>query len=164
MSKRKVVEPQELVGKYLTFILGDGEYAVDILKIQQVIQMPLVTRIPRAPGLIRGIINLRGKVVPIVSLHSKFNMALVEETNKTCIVIVEISDKQKPLILGIVIDEIKEVMNIDLEMLTETPDMGMSKSASHIVGTVRVGDKVRFILDLDEVLASSEIATLKQIY
>jgi purine-binding chemotaxis protein CheW len=164
MSEKSMVDSQTLVGKYLTFVLGDGEYAVGILKIQQVIQMQPITRIPRAPNFIRGVINLRGKVIPILNLHNKFNMKEIEGTNKTCIVIIEISDKNTNLVTGIVIDEVKEVMQVQAEMLTDTPDAGMSKSAKHIVGAVRVGNKVRFILDLDEILDVEEMVLLKKAF
>jgi len=162
MSEAKYANPEKLIGKYLSFALGNGEYAVDILKIQQIIQMQQITRIPRAPKFIRGVLNLRGKVVPILSLHSKFNMPPIEETGKTCILIAEISDRQSVLIVGIIIDEVKEVMDINKEMLTDKPDAGASKSAKHIVGAVRIGDKVRFLLDLNEILVSEEFAILKK--
>lgn len=164
MSEEMPVDNEQLLGKYLTFILGDGEYAVDILKIQQVIQIQQITRIPRAPKFIRGVLNLRGKVIPVLNLHSKFNMQSVDETSNTCIVIVEILDKQNSLIVGIIIDEVKEVMQVDENMLTDKPEMGQSKSAKHIIGAVRVGDKVRFILNLDEILSLDEIAALKKTF
>jgi purine-binding chemotaxis protein CheW len=164
MSDIKLVDSKNLIGKYLSFVLGEGEYAVDILKVQQVIQIQPITRIPRAPNFIRGVLNLRGKVVPILNLHSKFNMSTVEETGKTCILITEISERQSTLTVGIIIDEVKEVMDINEEMLTDKPDIGTSKSAKHIVGAVRMGDKVRFILDLDEILVSEEFALLKKTF
>jgi len=164
MSEEKRGDIEKLLGKYLTFVLGDGEYAVEILKVQQVIQIQQITRLPRAPKFIRGLINLRGKVIPVLNLHSKFNMKPVEETNKTCIVIVEISDRESHLIVGVIIDEIKEVMQVEEEMLTDTPDVGMSKTAKHIIGAVRVGGKVRFILDLGEILSLDEIAALRKTF
>jgi purine-binding chemotaxis protein CheW len=163
-EENKSVISENLIGKHLAFVLNDGEYAVDILKIQQVIQMQPITRIPRSPKFIRGVLNLRGKVVPILNLHSKFNITSIEETSKTCILIAEISDRQSALIVGIIIDEVKEVMDITQEMLADKPDMGMSRSAKHIVGAVRMGSKVRFILDLDEILVSQEFATLKKAF
>ena len=165
MSEKKKVDSEELVGKYLTFVLGDGEYAVGIHKVQQIIQMQQITRIPKAQNFIRGVINLRGKVIPVLNLSNKFNMDAAEETSKTCIVIVEISDKDVNLTLGIIIDEVKEVMHINLDMLTDTPpDIGQSNSAKHIIGAVRVNDKVRFILDLDEILSLNEKMTLKRTF
>ncbi|MDR0304542.1 MAG: chemotaxis protein CheW [Chitinispirillales bacterium] len=164
MPEKKHVNSEKLIGKYLSFVLGNGEYAVDILKIQQVIQIQQITRIPRSPKFIRGVLNLRGKVVPILNLHSKFNMPPVEETEKTCILITEISDRQSVLIVGIIIDEVKDVMDINEEMLTDKPDIGASKSAKHIIGAVRMSDKVRFLLDLNEILVSEEFATLKQAF
>jgi purine-binding chemotaxis protein CheW len=164
MSEEMQDGTEKLLGKYLTFVLGNGEYAIEILKVQQVIQIQQVTRLPRAPKFIRGLINLRGKVIPVLSIHDKFNMSAVEETKKTCIVIVEISNGQNHLTVGVVIDEIKEVMQVTEKMLTDTPDIGMSKSAKHIVGAVRIDGKVRFILDLDEVLSLDEISELKKTF
>jgi len=162
MSEEMQSGNEKLLGKYLTFVLGTGEYAVEILKIQQVIQPQQITRLPRAPKFISGLINLRGKVIPVLNLHSKFNMTTTEETSKTCIVVVEISDKDKHLIVGIIIDEIKEVMQVTKDMLTDTPDIGKSNSAKHIVGAVRIAGKVRFILDLDEILNIDELEALKK--
>ena len=152
---------EQLMGKHLSFVLGDGEYAVDILRIQQVIQMQPITRIPRAPKFIRGVINLRGKVIPIINLHSKFNMEAVAETDKTCILIADITNKKVALTVGIIIDFVKDVTDITAEMLTDKPEAGTSKSARHIAGAVRMGEKVRFILNLDEILADEEFALLK---
>ncbi|MCL1946889.1 MAG: chemotaxis protein CheW [Chitinivibrionia bacterium] len=165
MSERKKVSPEALVGKYLTFVLGDGEYAIGILEVQQIIQMQPITRIPQAPGFIRGVINRRGKVIPILSIHNKFNMPSLDETNKTCIVIVEIPDKDGHLVFGIIIDEVKDVMQIDVEMLTQSlPEVENSSTAKHVVGAVRVGDKVRFILDLNEILDFEEVSLLKKVF
>jgi purine-binding chemotaxis protein CheW len=162
MDEEKSADAEKLLGKYLSFVLGDGEYAVEILKVQQIIQIQPITRIPRAPKFIRGVLNLRGKVIPILNLHSKFNMQAVEESNKTCIVMVEISDRKNNLIVGIIIDEVKEVMHVDKDMLTDKPEMGQSKSAKHIIGAVRVSEKVRFILELDEILSLDEIAAIRK--
>jgi len=164
MSEKKKFNPEALVGKYLTFVLGDGEYAIEILRVQQIIQMQQITRIPQAPNFIRGVINRRGKVIPILNLHSKFNMSSVEETSKTCIVIVEISDKDVRLVFGIIIDEVKDVMQIEVEMLTNTlPEVEKSSTAKHVIGAVRVEDKVRFILDLNEILDFDEMTLLKKV-
>jgi purine-binding chemotaxis protein CheW len=166
MSEEKKAAAEKLHGKYLSFTLGDGEYAIEILKVQQVIQMQPITRLPRSPKFIRGLINLRGKVIPILNLHNKFNMSMqaAEELTKTCVVIVEISDRQSSLIVGIIIDEVKEVMEVTEEMLTDKPEIGQSKSAKHIIGAVRIGGKVRFILDLNEILSLDEIAALKKTF
>jgi len=164
MSEEKRVASDKLLGKYLSFVLGDGEYAVEILKVQQIIQMQPITRIPRAPKFIRGVLNLRGKVIPILNLHSKFNMQSVDESSITCIVIVEISDRQSHLLVGIIIDEVKEVMQVTEEMLTDSPDAGRSNSAKHFIGAVRVGGKVRFLLNLDEILSLDEIAAIRKTF
>jgi len=121
MSEKKAADVRSLAGRYLTFVLGGGEYAIELLKIQQVLQMQPMTRIPQAPKFIKGLINLRGKVIPTLNLHSKFNMSEVEQTGKTCITIVEISDRGNNITVGIVFDEVREVMEVSPEMLTDTP-------------------------------------------
>ncbi|MCL2844370.1 MAG: chemotaxis protein CheW [Chitinivibrionia bacterium] len=164
MSDKKSADGNELTGKYLTFVLGSGEYAIGLLKVQQVIQMQPMTRIPKAPKFINGLVNLRGKVIPTLNLHSKFSMQMPEQTSRTCIVIVEISDKGSNLTVGIIFDEVKEVMEVTAEMLTDTPAKTeqLSSSAKHIVGAFKVGKKVRFILDLDEILSVDEVAALRK--
>jgi purine-binding chemotaxis protein CheW len=165
MSDKEAAVGNALTGKYLTFVLGSGEYAIGLLKVQQIIQMQPMTRIPKAPKFINGLVNLRGKVIPTLNLHSKFNMSPPEQTSKTCIVIVEISDKGSNITVGIIFDEVKEVVEVNAEMLTDTPSKTgeISNSAKHIVGAFKSGGKVRFILDLNEILSIDEVASLKKV-
>ncbi|MBD3320215.1 MAG: chemotaxis protein CheW, partial [Chitinivibrionales bacterium] len=102
---------QKLAGKYLTFKLGNEEYGLEILKVQEIIQMQKITRVPKAPDFVRGVINLRGKVIPVIELRTKFFMEPNEDTDKTCIIVVQVISKGNPVTMGIIIDEVKEVLD-----------------------------------------------------
>jgi purine-binding chemotaxis protein CheW len=117
----------KLAGKYLTFKLADEEYGLEILKVQEIIQMQAVTRVPRTPEYVRGVINLRGKVIPVIELRKKFGLNTFEDTEKTCIIVVQIaSSTSNTVVMGIIIDEVKEVLNIKAENIEETPTFGAS--------------------------------------
>jgi purine-binding chemotaxis protein CheW len=149
-----------LAGKYLTFLLGQEEYGLEILKVQEIIQMQKVTKVPRAPGFVRGVINLRGKVIPVIELRSKFGMETQEDTEKTCIIVVMFQVNEQPVTMGVIIDEVKEVLDIEAEQIEETPSFGATIDTAFIMGIGKVGDNVKMLLDIDRVLSSADINTV----
>lgn len=163
-SEQKVTEiGQRLKGKYLTFKLGEEEYGLEILKVQEIIQMQDVTRVPKTPESVRGVINLRGKVIPVIELRRKFGMQPHEDTEKTCIIVVQIIDDQHAMTMGIIIDEVKEVLDIDAGSIEETPAFGETNGTDFIMGMGKVGDNVKMLLDINNVLSDSEINSLAKI-
>lgn len=153
---------EKLAGKYLTFKLGDEEYGLEILKVQTIIQMQEVTKVPRTPAFVRGVINLRGKVIPVIDLRRKFGLEAREDTDKTCIVVVQIgAEGDDGVTMGIIIDEVNEVPQIGAADIQETPSFGSNVNTDFILGMAKLGDSVKILLDIDKVLSSSDIAAIR---
>ena len=150
-----------LAGKYLTFRLGDEEYGLEILKVQEIIQLQNITRIPRTPNCVRGVINLRGKVIPVVDLRVKFELGSTEDTERTCIIVVQIRAGDALLVTGILIDEVREVLDIRAESIEEAPDFGSSVDTEFILGMGKVNGAVKILLDIDKVLTSDDLQSLR---
>ena len=153
---------EKLAGKYLTFKLALEEYGLEILKVQEIIQMQAVTRVPRTPEHVRGVINLRGKVIPVIDLRKKFFLDICVDTEKTCIIVVQISLQENILVMGIIIDEVKEVLDIKAEDIENTPSFGSNISTEFILGMGKVNGNVKILLDIDKVLSSSELNIIAQ--
>lgn len=151
----------QLAGKYLTFKLGDEEYGLQILKVQEIIRMQAVTRVPRTPAYLRGVINLRGKVIPVVDLRRKFALDDIADSERTCIIVVQVMQGTATVTMGILIDEVREVLDIGAENIDETPSFGANVDAEFILGIGKIGTSVKILLDIDRVLSAEEINTLK---
>jgi purine-binding chemotaxis protein CheW len=157
-EKRKISEL--LAGKYLTFRLAEEEYGLEILKVQEIIQMQAVTKVPRTPDYVRGVINLRGKVIPVVDLRTKFGLPNSKDTEKTCIIVVQITHADAKVTTGIIIDEVKEVLDIKEENIEETPSFGASVKTEFILGMGKIGDSVKILLDIDKVMSILELTSI----
>jgi len=144
-------------GKYLTFILAEEEYGIGILKVKEIIGMMPITTIPRTPESLKGVINLRGKVIPIIDLRLKFNMEAIPYSDRTCIIVVEIDSNASTLLIGIVVDAVSEVLNIREEEIEETPKFGTSLNTEYILGMAKRDGGVKILLNIDKVLSSEEI-------
>jgi purine-binding chemotaxis protein CheW len=153
-----------LAGKYLTFALAQEEYGIGILRIKEIIGMMPVTAVPQTPAYIRGIINLRGKVIPVTDLRLKFGLEAKEETDRTCIIVVEINDDSRPLIMGLVVDAVSEVANIKGEDIEKTPDFGVRLQSDYIQGMAKSDGRVKVLLDIDRVLAVDQLAAITAIH
>lgn len=153
----------QLAGKYLTFKLADEEYGLEILKVQEIIQMQEVTKVPKTPDFVRGVINLRGKVIPVIELKKKFGMEASEDTDKTCIIVVQIGDHDNTLTLGVIIDEVSEVLDIEAENIQETPSFGQNVNTEFILGMGKIGNNVKMLLDIDKVLTTEEVTSLGKV-
>jgi len=154
---------EKLQGKYLTFKLADEEYGLEILKVQEIIQMQTVTRVPRTPEYVRGVINLRGKVIPVIELRKKFGFPSFEDTEKTCIIVVQIAaSEENYVVMGIIIDEVREVLDIKAENIEETPSFGSSINTDFILGMGKMNGNVKILLDIDKVLSVQELSDLQR--
>ena len=158
MAARVAAQP----GKYLTFQLGSEVYGLEILKVQEIIGVMNVTRVPRMPEFVRGVINLRGRVIPVVDLRLKFGMADKEYNKRTCIIVVQVSCASKQVTMGVIVDEVSEVLDVRAEQLEGPPSFGASVDTEFLLGMAKVGDKVVILLDVDKVLATAEVALLQQ--
>jgi purine-binding chemotaxis protein CheW len=143
-------------GKYLTFSLSGEEYGIGILKVKEIIGMMSITRIPQTPAYVKGVINLRGKVIPVIDLRSKFGLDAGEYTERTCVVVVEVSRDEGHVLIGSIVDSVSEVLNIRETEIEETPDFGTSLDTRFILGMAKVGSGIKILLDIDKVLGSIE--------
>jgi purine-binding chemotaxis protein CheW len=150
----------EKEGKYLTFSLAGEEYGIGILKVKEIIGMMPITTVPRAPSFVKGVINLRGKVIPVLDLRLRFGMEAREYTERTCIIVVEFGSGGRDVIVGIVVDSVSEVLNIRGEDIEETPAFGTALNTEYIHGMAKIGKGVKILLDIDRVLAHEEFSTL----
>jgi len=147
---------RSLEGKYLTFDLAGEQYGIGILKVREIIGMMPITPVPRTPGFIKGVINLRGKVIPVVDLRAKFGMEPAQYTDRTCIIVVEIKGAQGLITMGIVVDSVSEVLNIKADRISETPSFGTTVDTDMILGIAKMGDGVKILLDIDKIFSMEE--------
>ena len=156
----KVMANQE--GKYLTFTLAEEEYGIGILKIKEIIGMMSITSVPRTPDFVKGVINLRGQVIPVVDLRRRFGMDEIDYTERTCIIVVEIEGEIGTIMIGIVVDSVSEVLNIKGEDIEPAPTFGARLNTDYILGMAKMGGGVKILLDIDKVLSSEEVMILKE--
>jgi purine-binding chemotaxis protein CheW len=154
-----------VAGKYLTFSLGREEYGLEILKVREIIGYMDVTAVPRTPPHVRGVINLRGQVISVIDLRSKFGMPPAERTDQTCIIVVEIRQPNtgRKLSTGIVVDRVCEVQDIAADRIEEPPPLGAGVDTRFILGMGKVGEAVKILLDIDRVLGAGEVEELSEI-
>lgn len=145
-------------GKYLTFRLGDEEYGLGILGVQEIIGMMPVTEVPKTPDFVRGVVNLRGKVIPVVDLRLTFGMERREDTERTCIIVVQIAGADRKTTTGLLVDEVTEVLDVAEEQVEAPPEFGANADTSFIHGMARIADTVVMLLDIDKVLSEREAA------
>jgi purine-binding chemotaxis protein CheW len=150
-------QPMEgLAGKYLIFQLGEEEFGTSVLKVKEIMKMQEITLVPQTPAFMQGVINLRGKIIPVINLRSKFGLMPQENTDITCIVVVRIQLDGREQPMGIVVDAVVEVMTLSGEDIEDAPDFGMDDSASYVMGMAKIKGKVKILLDIDRVLSGSE--------
>ncbi|MCP4687278.1 MAG: purine-binding chemotaxis protein CheW [Desulfobacterales bacterium] len=147
-------------GKYLTFTLADEEYGIGILKIKEIIGMMPVTSVPQTPEFVKGVINLRGKVIPVMDLRLRFGMESIDYTDRTCIIVVEIESETGTILIGIVVDSVSEVLNIKAEDTEDAPAFGARLNTDYILGMAKTEGGVKILLDIDKVLSAEEVAAL----
>jgi len=151
---------REKEGKYLTFALANEEYGLEILKVREIIGYMDITAVPQTPPYVRGVINLRGQVIPVVDLRTKFGMQTTDVTEQTCIIVVEITQDGRKFNTGIVVDRVQEVLDIAGNEIEEAPQFGASVCTSFILGMAKVNEAVKILLNIDRVLGKEELARL----
>jgi len=145
-------------GKFLTFFLAGEEYGLEILKVHEIIGVMAITPVPRTPEFVRGVINLRGKIIPIVDLRAKFGMSSTDETDETCIIVVQARGMQ----MGIVVDKVSEVLDIASGDIDDAPSFGADVNTDYILGMGKSEGRVRLLLDIDKVLSNQEVTLIHQ--
>ena len=149
-------------GKYLTFTMAEEEYGIGILKIKEIIGMMPITTVPQTPDFVKGVINLRGKVIPVVDLRLRFGMEAIDYNDRTCIIVVEIEGASDTVFIGIVVDAVSEVLNIKGDGIEETPTFGAKLNTDYILGMAKMEGGVKILLDIDQVLSAAQVAALEK--
>ena len=148
-------------GKFLTFSLANEEYGIGILKVREIIGMMPIRTVPQTPSFVKGVINLRGKVIPVVDLRLKFSMSEAEYTDRTSIIVVSVGQSNEKFIhIGIVVDYVSEVVNIKADEIEAAPAFGSRLNTEYILGMAKIGKGVKILLDIDRILAGEELASL----
>jgi purine-binding chemotaxis protein CheW len=145
-------------GKYLTFRLGAEEFGVRVDKVREIMGVQEITAVPQTPDYLKGVINLRGKVIPVVDLRLKFGLEAVEYTQRTCIIVVQVRGEVSVMQVGLVVDTVSEVLNLVGSDIENTPDFGSQLTTPFILGMAKVKGKVKILLDIDQVVSAHEMA------
>jgi len=149
-------------GKYLTFSLASEEYGISILEIKEIIGMMPITSVPQTPAHIKGVVNLRGKVIPVMDLRLRFGMPAMDYTERTCIIVVEISGQAGTVQVGVVVDAVSEVLNVKPEDIEPTPSFGTKLNTDYILGLAKMGGGIKILLDITRVLSSEDAMLLSE--
>ncbi|MCP4611581.1 MAG: purine-binding chemotaxis protein CheW [Planctomycetes bacterium] len=149
----------EKTGKYLTFALGPEEYGLEILKVREIICYMEITAVPQTPHYVKGVVNLRGQVIPVIDLRANFGMKTTEVTEETCIIVVETSNGNRKFSTGVVVDHVQEVLDIAGEDIEEAPQFGSAVNTDFILGMGKIGESVKILLDIDKVLANEDFSS-----
>ncbi len=155
LAKKKIIDQE---GKYLTFVLGHEEYGVEILRVREIIGLMDITTVPQTPDYMKGVINLRGKVIPVIDLRLKFSMQEEEHTQETCVIVAEVNNTS----IGIIVDSVSEVLNIMRGEIENAPQFGKGIDTNFILGMGKTKGKIIILLDIEVVLSSEELEMVKQ--
>jgi purine-binding chemotaxis protein CheW len=147
-------------GKYLTFQLSNEEFGIRVLKVREIMGLQEITAVPQTPAHIKGVINLRGKVIPVIDLRLKFGLAAAEDTQRTCIIVTQIQGESGAVLMGIVVDGVSEVLTLAGSEIEDTPDFGEEYSGSYLLGMAKVKGKVKILLDIERVLSTQDLHNL----
>ena len=150
-------------GKYLTFTLDNEEYGIGIMKVKEIIGLMPVTPVPRTPEFVRGVINLRGRVIPVIDLRLRFGMESAESTERTCVIVVEIGSPSGPVMVGVVVDSVSDVLNIKEEDIEGDLTFGASLDTEYIFGMAKMENGVKILIDIDKVLTSGELTLIEKV-
>ncbi|MBU0639185.1 MAG: chemotaxis protein CheW [Planctomycetes bacterium] len=143
-------------GKYLTFCLAGEEYGLEILKVREINGIMDITAVPQMPNYVKGVINLRGKVIPVIDLRLKFGIEAAEYTDQTCIIVVDVGT-----LMGIIVDTVQEVLDVSSSQIDPPPPLGVEVDTRFILGMGKVKDDVKILLDIDKVLTADELARIE---
>jgi len=152
MTTATAIETRAKAGKYLTFALAKEEYGIAILKVREIIGYMTITAVPRMPEYVKGIINLRGQVIPVVDLRCRFGMEAKDITEQTCIIVVDIHHEGRSFFAGLIVDHVQEVLNITHDNIDDAPQFGAGVDTDFILGIGKAGSAIKILLDIDRVL------------
>lgn len=149
--------------KFLSFFLGNEEYGVEILRVREIIGLIDITPLPQMPSYVKGVINLRGKIIPVIELRAKFALDPKEYTEETCVIVVEVTEEDDERFhMGVIVDNVSEVIDIPRSNIDPAPKFGGAMNTSYILGMGKVKDKVLTLLDIDKVMSQSDLVGLAE--
>jgi purine-binding chemotaxis protein CheW len=162
MLDNSVVNGRQRGGKYLVFHLDREEYGVKVLKVREIMGLQEITAVPQTPPYVKGVINLRGKVIPVIDLRLKFELEAAEYTQRTCIVVLQVRLAQGPTLMGVIVDGVSEVLNLQEAEVEDTPEFGDGTQTPYILGMAKVKGRVKILLDIDQVLSQTDFSGLER--
>ncbi len=151
------------VGKYLTFHLGREDFGIQVLKVREIMGILDITAVPQTPPHVKGVVNLRGKVIPVVDLRLKFGLPEVEYDQRTCIIVVQVAGETGALLMGIIVDGVSEVLTLAPQDIEDTPEFGRGVTTSYLLGMAKIKGKVEILLDIDKVLTAQDLEGLETV-
>ncbi len=147
-------------GKYLVFNLNGEECCIQVLKVREIMGVQDITAVPQTPVYLKGVINLRGKIIPVVDLRLKFSLPGIEYSQRTCIIVVEVQRQDSSVLMGMVVDSVAEVLNISASDIEDTPSFGEGVAVPFLLGMAKIRGRVKLLLDIDKVLSNQELSKL----
>ena len=150
-------------GKYLTFRLDREEFAIQVLRVREIMGMQDITAVPQTPHYMKGVINLRGKIVPVIDLRLKFGFPEAETTAATCIIVVQLQSGKETLLMGLRVDAVSEVLNFAASDIEDTPDFGHGVTTPYLLGIAKMKGAVKILLNIDQVLSTAEVQHLEAV-
>ena len=163
MSKDMMLETSVYEGKYLTFNLMDEFYGINVDRILQIIAIPDITKIPKTPPFVKGVINLRGKIIPVIDLRLRFKLPEQEYNDRTSIVIIKIKTEKSEIFIGIIVDKVIEVLDIHANEIEKTPTFGVELDTQFILAMAKVKSKVVALLDISKILTDIELTQIEKV-
>ncbi len=156
MSAALTHQPSLHAGKYLTVALDNEVYGIAVLKVREIIRLPKITPVPQVPAFVKGVINLRGRVIPVVDLRVRFGMR-ADITERTCIVVAQVTLADRCVQMGVIVDRVEEVTNLTKDQIEPTPDFGVRVDTNHLLGMAKANGRVLMLLELDRVISSTDV-------
>ena len=147
-------------GKYLVFQLGREEFGIRVLKVREIMGIQDITGVPHTPQHVKGVINLRGKVIPVIDLRLKFGLPEVEYGPRTCIIVVQMQTESGFMLMGTIVDGVAEVLNLVGDDIEDTPDFGHGVTTSYLLGLAKIKGKVKILLDIEKVLSTQDLSDM----
>lgn len=162
-SAENLSSPTSLAGRYLTFRLGSESYGIDVMAVQEIIRFESITTVPQLPSHVRGVINLRGRIVPVVDLLIRFGFPRAQDGERTCVVVVQVTTRRGLVPMGLLVDAVEEVLNVGKNDVAPPPDFGCAVDVAFLRGMARVRDQVKTLLDINRVLTDQQIDELQTV-
>ena len=157
-----IAEISTTVNSFLSFKLGDELFAANVGKVLEILELSKITNVPKSPNYMRGVINLRGNVLPVIDTRTRFGMNAIEDTINTCIIVLDIDMENESVKIGLLVDMVQEVLQIDAESIQPPPSIGNKYKSDFIQGMGKVDDEFVMILNIDKVLSSDELSILQE--